>query len=166
MTEENKVRIENAIRIIRENQTSVNASQEEDEISKAESELGVKFPTSYKEFIKALGTSGWPEFIYGLGKNILPGSSVVWTTQRERHDVEPAMPHNLIPISPDGWGNHYCLDTNQFVGDECPVVFWNHELGQNQEPEFVNTDFLEWLEAAIAAKLASDAIESSKVQLE
>jgi hypothetical protein len=42
----------------------------------------------------------------------------------------------------DGAGNHYCLDSSKKGG---PVVFWDHELGENQQPKIVFQDFSSWL---------------------
>lgn len=60
------------------------------------------------------------------------------------------MPAYLIPFAPDGRGNHYCLDTSQMADDECPIAFWDHELGPDQDVEIVNTNFLDWLEEMVA----------------
>jgi hypothetical protein len=45
----------------------------------------------------------------------------------------------------DGFGNHYCLDTGSLHDGECPEVFWDHEKGVRQEPEFVSPQFDLWL---------------------
>ncbi len=42
-----------------------------------------------------------------------------------------------------GWGNLYCIDTS--VGPEPPVVFWNHEAGDDQVPEVCGEGFCDWL---------------------
>jgi hypothetical protein len=68
----------------------------------------------------------------------------------------PRVPRHLVPISPDGWGNHYCPDTSQFAEDECPVVFWSHEQGEDQEPEWTHSSFLAWLEDGIGQALSAD----------
>src|SRR5690606_34389975 len=42
----------------------------------------------------------------------------------------------VIPISPDGRGGCYCLDTSRMDNGECPVVYWDHELiGEGFRPE-------------------------------
>jgi len=34
------------------------------------------------------------------------------------------MPLHLIPICPDGMGNHECLDTSRKARGDCPVACW------------------------------------------
>jgi hypothetical protein len=47
---------------------------------------------------------------------------------------------------PDGGGNHYCLDTNAMENGLCPVVFWDHELGEDQVPDKMYGSFTEFLD--------------------
>lgn len=70
---------------------------------------------------------------------------VAWQATVERGRVVPPLPPHLVPFSPDGWGNHYCLDTARWKGSECPVVFWDHERSPDQAPETTHDSFLEWL---------------------
>lgn len=120
------------------------------QIAAAEQELGVTLPASYKTFLE---TFGWGDVgykqIYGLGDGVPEYQNVVKSTYDERHEVEPPMRHDLVPLANDGFGNHNCLDTSKLVDGECPVVFWNHELGSDQEPELVVATFAAWLEEAL-----------------
>lgn len=59
--------------------------------------------------------------------------------------MRPSLLPHLIPVMNDGGGNHYCLDTSQSHAEECAIVFWDHELGEEQTPEFVASSFEEWL---------------------
>jgi len=43
----------------------------------------------------------------------------------------------------DGGGNLYCVDTKS--GTEPVVVFWDHNLDSDQEPEREAESFEEWL---------------------
>lgn len=123
------------------------------EIQVAESELGVSFPASYRQF---LSTLGWIESsylsVYGLGIDVELGSSVVFVTNSERHEMDLCIPPTLIPIVNDGSGNLYCLDVSQMQESECPVVFWDHESfeGAEQMPERVGPDFYNWLITELA----------------
>lgn len=119
----------------------------QDQIRAAEQTLGLTFPTSYRTFLQTLGWGiiGYHE-IYGLGKKVPEYLNLVNATHRERHEAEPPMRDDLVPLANDGFGNHYCLETSQLRDGECPVVFWNHELGPDQETEFVSDSFVTWLE--------------------
>ena len=95
-------------------------------IDDAEEELSVKFPSEYRSFLKSFGALRWPEYVCGLGNRLYPAQRVVAITKEERYEMEPNLPGHLIPVSPDGWGNHYCLDVSQASDDRCPVVLWDH----------------------------------------
>jgi SMI1-KNR4 cell-wall len=118
------------------------------EIADAERELGVRLPQSYRAF---LSNFGWAEIrndiLYGVGTDVPQGLTLTRTAYAERHELEPRIPQHLVPIMNDGAGNNYCLDTSRFHGDECPVVFWDHEHwdGPNQSPEEVSPSFDHWL---------------------
>jgi hypothetical protein len=44
---------------------------------------------------------------------------------------------------------------------ECPVVFWNHELGKDQQPPQTHATFLDWLEETVARELDSETDDRS-----
>jgi len=129
----------------------------ESEISAAESELRVRFPESYVVFLREFGTASWPDYIYGLGPTAQGGTDVIYMTTSERSNMYPPMSRYLVAVSPDGWGNHYCLDTAVMSDSECPVVMWDHEQLPDQVPELVAQTFLDWLEARINRRIRSDA---------
>jgi cell wall assembly regulator SMI1 len=122
------------------------------EIADAEHVLGVRFPEDYKLF---LSRYGWAEIgcdiLYGLGMDAPYGLTVAKNAFSERYEAQPHIPHHLVPIMNDGAGNNYCLDTSRFLGDECPVVFWDHEHpnGSNQVPIQVAQSFDRWIVARI-----------------
>jgi SUKH superfamily protein len=126
-------------------------------IADAERSLGVTLPAGYRWFVREFGFSYWPIDIYGIVPGGLPGMQVVSNALTERHGVEPPLPQPLVPFSPDGWGNHYCLDTSRLSAGECPVVFWNHQLGASQTPKVTNASFLDWLEEAVQTELGYEA---------
>lgn len=117
----------------------------EEQIVDAERALGVSFPPSYRLFLAKAGVALWPEYIYGLGESLLPGLDIVATHKAECEDVEPPMPRYLLPFSPDGWGNHFCVDTRKESGGEYPVVLWLHDLDEDQIPEITHPSFVAWL---------------------
>jgi hypothetical protein len=128
----------------------------EQEIVQAESELGASFPSSYRRFIAEIGASDWPEAILGLGHNIAPGDDVVLTNLSERSEMWPPMPLHLLAFSPDGWGNHYCIDTLAVADGDGPVVLWNHNLAEDQVPEVTHQSFLDWLIDMSGQRLEGD----------
>ncbi len=115
-------------------------------IEDAEQCLGVKFSTSYRCFLSEFGWGRIGHFeLFGLGVGIPHYLDLVEVTQRERTEMEPVMPKHLIPLMNDGAGNHYCLNSRQMTKGECPVVFWDHELGREQRTAVVAISFDAWL---------------------
>jgi hypothetical protein len=118
------------------------------EIADAEQALGVRFPRSYKALLSRFG---WVRIycdpLFGIGRSAPPEYGLVEATMSERYEAHPHIPPHLIPIMNDGAGNHYCLNTASYFGDECPVVFWDHEHqdGPDQSPEQVSPSFDRWL---------------------
>lgn len=114
-------------------------------IREAEAVLGVSFPLSYQWFLLQYGYAVWPDYVYGISSEAPLGLSVVSITNSSRTFFEPRLHSYLIPVSPDGWGNHYCLDTSRAVNGEAPVIFWNHE-SDNLNLEITHETFLDFFE--------------------
>ena len=57
----------------------------------------------------------------------------------------------LIPLSPDGGGNHYCFDTRIINNNSCNVVFWQHDYAYTVDdaPEVTNPSFTEWIKQVV-----------------
>lgn len=125
----------------------------EAEINGAQRRLHVIFPPSYRWFLSTFGSCFWPDYIFGLGEGLLPGQNVVNVTMRERTEVEPSLNEQLIAVSPDGWGNHYCVCTNDDPDDEGSVVLWKHELNSDQVLDPKYPSFLDFLEDLIREEL-------------
>jgi len=100
-------------------------------ILNAEEALDLKFPNTYRKFLKEYGSDGFKsEEIYGLTKEEdfksleFEGSTTpnaIWTTldfhKRYGHPLHLVIIYNL------GDGTIYCLDTSQMNDEgECPVV--------------------------------------------
>ena len=67
----------------------------------------------------------------------------------DRYERDIPIPLHLVPIRADGGGNLSCLDTARMQGGECPVVFWDHELSEEQVPDKEADDFASWLDEKI-----------------
>jgi len=105
----------------------------EGEIADAESQLGVAFPPSYRQFVASLGLGdvNSREF-YGLipGKPVTAESGVpsVGISLRER--LDSGLPASLVIVSDTGMGEWYVLDTSERDADgECPVKIWSPGTG-------------------------------------
>ena len=129
-----------------------------DEIERAERELGVAFPSSYRWFQLEFGDAqDAPLDIYTAHGATGPYStSIVEVNLRERTELRPHLPVHLIAFSDDGGGNHLCFDTTRREDDECPVVWWDHEQDEDQEPEDAALSFLDWIEAELKERAAEE----------
>jgi cell wall assembly regulator SMI1 len=124
----------------------VGTGASDDEIRNAEDLLGIQLPDDYEAF---LHTYGWARLMYdefyGVGRAVPKHLDLIANTMRERADFRPYMPTNLIPVMPDGAGNHYCLDVSRAELGKCPVVFWDHDQDEAQTPEIVAPSFSVWI---------------------
>jgi cell wall assembly regulator SMI1 len=125
------------------------------EIKTLESNLGLLLPGSFKSFlIKCNGLELMSETIYGIYTDesldrIIRALDLYEIYKWEKDEAgNPIWPH-LLPISPNGRGDHYCLDLSTLTEDksECKVVFWQHDYEFSDEyPPLVEADtFLEFL---------------------
>jgi|ERR1043166_489468 cell wall assembly regulator SMI1 len=117
-----------------------------EQVAEAERQLRVTFPPTYRGFLREFG---WARFshqeLYGLGRDVPRHLDLLRNTLSERDGMRPALPPSLVPIMSDGAGNHYCLATSEVSGGACPVVIWNHELGEDQQPQVASPTFETWL---------------------
>lgn len=124
----------------------------DDEIQRAEGQLGMRFPVSYRMFLKE---HGWGHFgslglIAGLGFDIPegwePGVDIVKVTIQERE--EPlSLPDYMLPFHTNGAGDWYAMDCSRLKEGEAPVVFISHEkvaLGEDAQ-EYVSGAFSSWI---------------------
>ena len=115
---------EKALRLIEENKQFLRKvyPQTEDTILLAEDKLGVKFPFSYREFLKKFGELDFRSIeIYGIWKETFDGgyADIVESTLENRSEYKTF--HKYIIIENiDSFC--YVLDTSQMNEDgECPV---------------------------------------------
>lgn len=85
--------------------------------------------------------------IYGLSPE-LKGNSIDEIYKFEHSEVENPMPEYFLPFSPDGQGNHYCLDLSKLENNICPIVFWQWDVEYEsiEEVEVCNSSFTDWID--------------------
>jgi hypothetical protein len=100
--------------------TAGGASNEK--IEAAERELGVVFPAPYRQFLASYGAGMGTGFdLAGVyedsGKDEPPvWKSVVLATKQLRRVLRGAIPNHLIPVSDDGQGTTFYIDTKTDAG--------------------------------------------------
>jgi hypothetical protein len=136
------VELREAFRII-ENSSNADFDGEKDEalIDRAEKFLGLKFPLTYREFLRTLGCGGikGKEF-YGVIDDDFESSSVpdaIWLTDDERKSSKLDRSLVLIGQSIEGY---YALDTSRMKDGECPVID-ALPVGKSKEFEIIAPDF-------------------------
>lgn len=117
---------ENARRMITESEDSdFDGEKPEELVQKAEEALGLKFPPTYRRFLREFGCGdiGGKEF-YGITDGNFESSSVpnaIWLTLNERKNG--SLPDNYIIIYSDGFGNYCAIDANsKSEGNENLIV--------------------------------------------
>ena len=127
--------------------------EEETTLAEAESELGLRLPHAYREFMLE-----WGPFISS-------GALLEAITERElpvrdlsefhaARDVGRAtlawrqskLPKDFVTIASDGSGNQFCLEPPGAEAEDAPVWLWLHET-DTAEP--VAPSFADWLSALL-----------------
>lgn len=125
---------------------------EDNRIEHFESKNGIELPNDFKDFMK--NNNG----IDLMGTNVYPFLSPNTFSLEDCYYIEhfkvnlPQWQH-LVPFSPDGRGNFYCLDTSKLSTNKthCPIVFWvsNYPYIQDDLPEVTNNSFIEWVQEVL-----------------
>ncbi|RZL45440.1 MAG: DNA gyrase subunit A [Variovorax sp.] len=116
-----------------------------------EEKIGFELPLDLKYFLTINnGVNLMGIEILGLDE-VYQGSSLDSTYQFEHFEVDNEMPLHYLPISPDGMGNHYCLDLPKLKDGVCPVVFWQHDYAYEnlEEVETCNPNFMDWVQEVV-----------------
>ena len=96
---------------------------------------------------------------YWIGDESMGTDYIVTANQREREEASSPLPPFMVAFYNDGMGNQVCFDTrHRSDAGEFPIVFWDHELGADenleasasvsQHPEsagIIATSFPDWL---------------------
>ncbi|OCG35938.1 hypothetical protein A9G29_01550 [Gilliamella sp. Fer2-1] len=100
-------------------------------IEEAEKLLGMKFPNSYKYFLKKLGCGDiYGQEFYGIIKADFINSGIpdaIWITLKKRKDS--GLPDYLVIVYFGGDGDYYAIDCRD--PNNAPIVYW--EPGASQE---------------------------------
>lgn len=112
-----------------------------------EAQIGYNFPIDFKYILKRhnsfslLGTE-----VMGFDLKYR-GSSLDQLYYFEHQQVDNPMFKEFLPFSPDGRGNHYCLDLSKLENGLCPVVFWQHDYFylDKTDVEISNNTFIDWI---------------------
>lgn len=111
-----------------------------------EKEIDFRMPFEYKYIIsKHNGISLLGTEIIGIDKSY--NESSLDAVYKFEHSIAThKMPKEFLPFSPDGRGNHYCLNLAKINGGMCPVVFWqwDYEYVSIDEVEETNESLLSW----------------------
>ena len=116
-------------------------------LNEFEEKLGFTLPVDFKYIIACYnGVSLDGTEIYGLG-DVFRKASLDKIYDFEHFVVENKMPLHFVPFSPDGRGNHYCLDLSQMVDGVCLIKFWQWNFSYNDiaEVETTHGNFVEWI---------------------
>lgn len=119
-------------------------------IEAASMQLGIHIPPCYAEFLERFG-SGYISYheIIGLGGPAHLNLLQVVNQLRQRSGGT-ALPHHLLPILADGYGNYECLDTRRDAHGGAPVVQWLHDGGASQDCPVIAKSFEDWLDGVVA----------------
>lgn len=122
----------------------------ENNIRLASESIGLEFPPSYREFLRAFGCGSLSyQEIIGLGGPPHLDVSEMTKYLRETSRLS-RFPSTLIPVLADGYGNYECLNTAaKDERGENPVVEWLHDGGDDQTPRVLAPTFEEWLRGLI-----------------
>lgn len=120
----------------------------EEQILRAERTLSLKFPESYRRFIR---TYGWASFgsyeVFGLGKDIPKHLDLLTITLWERNESGNPLPLWLLPIYNDGGGNLVCIDCREGQSQGTVIAWYHDELSEG--PDQIGRSFDDWLYHAI-----------------
>jgi SMI1-KNR4 cell-wall len=120
------------------------------EIAGAESILATRFSAGFRAFLEHFGWLALEDVeIYGIGHGVPKHMNLIEITLSERTEMRPKLRQDLVPLMNDGGGNLYCLAPATESAGAGAIVFWDHDLGADQEPEIIAASFEEWLSAKL-----------------
>ncbi|MEY4385707.1 MAG: cell-wall, partial [Verrucomicrobiota bacterium] len=91
----------------------------------------------------------------------LGADNIIAANHRERLVSSSPLPHFLVAFYNDGMGNQVCFDTRSRSADEeYPVVFWDHELGTDENIDASRRASASRESAGVIASSFSDWLKS------
>jgi hypothetical protein len=141
-----------------ENILEIGKRIEDDRLELFEKSIKFNLSSDYKYLIKKHNRfSLYGTLIYGIDED-LRGSSLDKVYNFEHYEVSNKMPSFFVPFSPDGRGNHYCLDLSRLVNEVSPIVFWqwNCVYENIEDVETCNNNFLDWVQESVIDWLLED----------
>jgi hypothetical protein len=125
--------------------------RDEELVRAAEAALGLRFPPSYRRFLRELGAGSFGgQEIYGVIDADFEHSSIpdaVWNTMSLRDDGD--IPPDLVAIYATGDGEQLCVQSGS---SEAPMLAIRP--GSDEEPEIVAPDFGAWFLEIVESELA------------
>lgn len=127
-------------------------SVEIDQVESAEAELGIKFPSDYREQILRIGL---PSPSLALLSSICDRDIDIPDLSSLHQPLEVAkftslwwaagMPQHLVAIGTDCAGNSFCFDARDLRAElvqTAPVFLWDHDFGTTKR---VESSFADWI---------------------
>ena len=136
------------LHLFSEDVISLGHSISDDRLEIFEDKIGFKLPLDFKYIIKQhngislLGTE-----ILGIDKSYRDASLEV-VYMFEHSTSSNKMPTEFLPFSPDGRGNHYCLNLAKVKDGTSPVVFWqwDYDYENINDVEEANESLTAWIQ--------------------
>ncbi|MES2520442.1 MAG: SMI1/KNR4 family protein [Bacteroidota bacterium] len=127
-------------------------------IEEFEQHCNLTISPDFKQFMKKVnGFSLMGTEVYGFDKDKVNAIENIY--YREHFEVRSPQYPYLVPFSPDGRGNFYCLDTlNQLENGDFPIIFWvsNYEYTKEDVPEITHNNFLDWVQEIVIDWILED----------
>lgn len=137
---------ETAVELIAEmSDADFSGEQSESLIELAEKTLGVRFPPTYRRFLRRYGCGGFGGYeFYGVVKDDFENSGIpdaIWLTLRYRKKTN--LPQSMIFIGHSGYGPYYAIDLSQKTpeGDSPVIEWWPGAPDAEGNGQVIATDF-------------------------
>jgi hypothetical protein len=134
-------------------------------VTRAESDLKIRFPASFISFLRDSRPMQLPPCatLYWIYEDLC-ADYIVAANRREREASSP-LPYFMVAFYTDGMGNQICFDTRRPSHDgEYPIVFWDHELGADENLEASTTVARNHESAGIIASSFPDWLKALNVR--
>jgi len=126
-------------------------------IKEFEKQIGFSLPLDYISLLRFSNGICLREIeIFGIGNN--KPNNLLSVYNFEHYECANPMPINLVPFSPDGFGNHHCFELNE-TNDKYKIIFWQHDYPytKNDQPDIVCTSLEEWINDEMISWVLEDS---------